>query len=145
MNRAHPVSIITASLLAIGLAASSALADSGNNRNKGHRAEIGFVGPCPPGLAKKNPPCIPPGHAKKRSDGWDDDDWHHYDGRYYRLRIGDHLGDQRYHIISRPDRYGLPIWQDGSRYVIVDDRILRIDPYTLRILALGSIVNRILD
>src|SRR5688572_25199109 len=25
---------------------------------------------CPPGLAKKNPPCIPPGHAKKWRKGY---------------------------------------------------------------------------
>ena len=41
---------------------------------------------CPPGLAKKNPPCVPPGHAK----------------------IGHHYGDYDYERINRRhDRYDL--------------------------------------
>ena len=44
---------------------------------------------CPPGLAKKNNGCLPPGHAKARYDDWregyDRPDWwglNGYDGRY---------------------------------------------------------------
>jgi hypothetical protein len=42
-------------------------------------------GHCPPGLAKKNPPCVPPGLAKSwregdRYDGpWNPVDWRRYD------------------------------------------------------------------
>ena len=34
-----------------------------------------FAGPkgCPPGLAKKSPACVPPGHAKKGGDDWERD------------------------------------------------------------------------
>ena len=39
-----------------------------------------YVDGCPPGLAKKNPPCVPPGQAKQRGD------WDRYDDRYSRYR-----------------------------------------------------------
>lgn len=61
-------------------------------------AEAGPPGGCPPGLAKKNPPCIPPGQAKKFSRG----DY-----------IPDHV---RYEII-RYDRYGLAPPPQGHRYI----------------------------
>jgi hypothetical protein len=55
---------------------SPAVAKPGNGHGNGHghgnvgdygiNGPIGYgVGGCPPGLAKKNPPCIPPGQAKK--------------------------------------------------------------------------------
>ena len=44
----------------------------GNPHGEGHAEAYGVNGPvgygvggCPPGLAKKNPPCVPPGQAKK--------------------------------------------------------------------------------
>lgn len=55
-------------------------------------------GGCPPGLAKKNPPCIPPGQAKK----------------FYR---GDYIPhDIRYDVI-RYERYGLPPPPHGHSYI----------------------------
>ena len=52
-----------------------AVAKPGNGHGYGHgkgnaafgvNGPIGYgVGGCPPGLAKKNPPCVPPGQAKK--------------------------------------------------------------------------------
>ena len=41
---------------------------------------------CPPGLAKKDPACVPPGQARKG--------WHR----------GDYVGDRDYHRIRYPDR-----------------------------------------
>jgi hypothetical protein len=39
---------------------------NGNPHAYGVNGPVGYgVGGCPPGLAKKNPPCIPPGQAKK--------------------------------------------------------------------------------
>ena len=55
----------------IALAATGpALADPGKGKGKGHghagRSYVGYgAGGCPPGLAKKNNGCLPPGQAKK--------------------------------------------------------------------------------
>lgn len=61
-------------------------------------AEAGPPGGCPPGLAKKNPPCIPPGQAKK----------------FYR---GEYIPDHVHYDIIRYDRYGLPPPPSGHSYV----------------------------
>ena len=66
------------------------------------------VGHCPPGLAKKDPPCIPPGQARHRG-----------------YEVGDRFdGDL---IFVQPDRFGLPPLRDGEAYVRVGDSILRLD------------------
>lgn len=63
---------------------------------------------CPPGLAKKAVPCVPPGHAK----AW---------------RAGDRLpGDRTWPVLQDWDRYGLPAPPEGSRYVLVDEDILLV-------------------
>lgn len=61
---------------------------------------------CPPGLAKKNPPCIPPGQAKQA------------------YRIGDSLPDG-FIVIRTPSRYGLDprrTYYERNGYVIQVDR-----------------------
>jgi hypothetical protein len=58
---------------------------------------------CPPGLAKKNPPCIPPGQAKKWRLG-------------YPLEVG---------FIPVPDSWGLRP-PSGHQYVQVDKDVLLI-------------------
>jgi hypothetical protein len=53
--------------LALGIAA-PAFAGPGHGRGHGHgiEAPLGYgMGGCPPGLAKKAVPCMPPGQAKK--------------------------------------------------------------------------------
>ena len=82
---------------------------------------------CPPGLAKKNPPCVPPGQAKK---GVTTDQWLN----------GDRTGD----VIDRGDliylddfvRYELPQLPYGQRYAVVDDQIVVIEAESYRILQL---------
>jgi hypothetical protein len=82
---------------------------------------------CPPGLAKKDPPCVPPGHARR--GGSDDDDGHH--GRR------GHRGDRGdlYYLDDYP-RYDLPSLPYGQRYAVVDDQIVVIDAQTYEILQL---------
>ena len=80
-------------------------------------ASLGLLGPhpalagskgCPPGLAKKAVPCVPPAQAKK---------W----------RMGERLpSDVAWYQIDDWDRYGLPEPLDGSRYVRIDNEILRV-------------------
>jgi len=82
---------------------------------------------CPPGLAKKNPPCVPPGQAKK---GVTTDQWLN----------GDRMGD----VIDRSDlvylddfvRYDLPPLPYGQRYAVVDDQIVVIEAESYKILQL---------
>ena len=133
-------SIILACTLA--LLATPVVADNkGKNKvKKGNHHVAAF---CPPGLAKKSPACVPPGQAKKaeRSDVrpivlWSGD-------RYYHL--GDRLAEPAYHYVTRPARYGLNPLNDGSRYVIVGNNLLRVDGETLELLALIRIVDSILD
>lgn len=81
---------------------------------------------CPPGLAKKDPACIPPGQAKKMGVGGVVD-WDHV------------------HIVRRPGLYGLTDAPKGQRYAIVDGRLVRIDESTRKILSVIRLVDTILD
>ena len=85
---------------------------------------------CPPGLAKKNPPCIPPGQAKKGVRG---------------VHVGDYVTDYDYHRIRYPDRYGLPRLRPGERYYVVDGRIFRVDDSTYKILDFIGATAALLD
>jgi hypothetical protein len=96
---------------------------------------------CPPGLAKKAVPCVPPGQAKKRLyEDHDGDhrhgDWHHGD----RVR-GDYV------LIPRDewDRWQLRDYRDGSTYLRVDDQILRVVRDTLTVIEAVRIIDRALN
>lgn len=72
--------------------------------------DAALAGPkgCPPGLAKKAVPCVPPGQAKK---------W----------RLGERLpADVAWYRIDDWDRYGLPEPRDGSRYIMIDSEVLLV-------------------
>jgi hypothetical protein len=56
----------------------------------------GLVAGCPPGLAKKNPPCVPPGQVRSPFRGYD-----------------------------RPDFWGLP-WLGAGRYLYDDGYLVRL-------------------
>lgn len=91
---------MTFRLFALGLTAMLALFPT-------HAALAGPKG-CPPGLAKKAVPCVPPGQAKK---------W----------RIGERLSaDAAWYRIDDWDRYGLPEPRDGSRYIMIDNEVLLV-------------------
>lgn len=80
---------------------------------------------CPPGLAKKDPPCVPPGQANKgvTPHQWPDRD-----------RTGDVIDRSDLIYLDDFPRYGLPPLPDGQRYAVVDGQIVVIDPETYRIL-----------
>jgi hypothetical protein len=88
---------------------------------------LGAAHACPPGLAKKDPPCVPPGHARRGGAGHDagHDDW-----RPYRVDR-----DDFYYLDDYP-RYDLPGLPYGQRYAVVDDRIVVIDAESYEILQL---------
>ena len=80
---------------------------------------------CPPGLAKKNPPCVPPGQAKK---GVTTDQWLNRD------RTGEVIDRRDLIYLDDFARYDLPPLPYGQRYVVVDDRIVVIDAQSYKIL-----------
>lgn len=85
---------------------------------------------CPPGLAKKNPPCVPPGLAKQGVRSW---------------APGDYVGDADAHWITYADRYGLPPLAPGQRYVIIGNRVYAVAEDTYTILSVLQAVEAILD
>lgn len=84
-------------------------------------------GGCPPGLAKKNPPCVPPGQAKK---GVTSAEW------LGRDRVGDVIDRDDLIYLDDFVRYDLPPLPFGQRYAVVDDRIVVIDAESYQILQL---------
>ncbi|WP_170381265.1 hypothetical protein [Ruegeria atlantica] len=104
---------ITTAILAIAL--SSGVAMAGNGKGKG--------GHCPPGLAKKSVPCVPPGQVKN----------------FY--RTGDYI-NRDYRWIDDPYRYGL---RRGDSYIRAGDYVYRVDPDTRKVLNLIGAVADILN
>ncbi|MBY6161529.1 DUF1236 domain-containing protein [Mameliella alba] len=83
---------------------------------------------CPPGLAKKAVPCVPPGQAKKQGD-------HHH------LSRGDHVTRDA-QILLDPGRYGL---RDDRTYVVVRDQVYRVDPDTRAVLDIIGALAELAD
>lgn len=96
-----------------------------------------YVQGCPPGLAKKSPACVPPGQAKKayRRD---------HDGDIV-IHVGDVFDWDRGHRVRYPGRYGLDPAPYGSRYAIIDGRLVRVDDDTNKVLNIIRLVDAILD
>ncbi|WP_245306235.1 excinuclease ABC subunit A [Roseovarius aestuariivivens] len=113
-----PLIILATTTTLFGLAAEA----DNYKPGKGHSANAARAADCPPGLAKKNPPCVPPGQARKY-------------GR------GDIIRDD-YRIIRNPGRHGL---DDDETYYRVGDYIYRVDRETREVLDLIGAVARVLD
>lgn len=108
--------------------------DHGDDRRDHRRAyrddrrdRIVHVVDCPPGLARKNPPCIPPGQARKHSHP-------------YGNRVGDLLRLGDYAVIRDPRRYDLES-RRGWDYYRDDDSIYRVDSNTRKILAVINLID----
>jgi len=116
---------------AAGLAsAGPALAKPGNGHGQGNahanahapgiQGPVGYgAGGCPPGLAKKNPPCMPPGQAKKLF------------GVGQRVPLG-YQGLLGYNSLPYDLRnhYGAQL-DPRNRYIYDNNYIYRIDPKTM--------------
>jgi hypothetical protein len=85
------------------------------------------VGHCPPGLAKKNPPCVPPGQVGKSYNVGD-----RYDG-------DGSWGDDDHR------RYGLRRLPRGESYYRVGDSFLRVNDETRLVLELITVLTGIAD
>lgn len=92
---------------------------------------------CPPGLAKKSVPCVPPGQAKK-GVRYDADR-----GEYYRLRVGDRYDHDRYRYdrVRDWDALGLPPIGGNEGYYRDGHIVYRIDRETRQILALYELAR----
>ena len=89
---------------------------------------------CPPGLAKKDPPCVPPGLAKKGVTARMMD----RDGQFDPYGIGDQLPDGYVTLID-PQLF-TP--NDSAYYVRSGDTLYRIDPVTRQVLdVIGNLVD----
>jgi hypothetical protein len=120
--------ILVAGAAALGFAG-PALARPGHGHGNPHA--YGFQGPvgygdggCPPGLAKKNPPCMPPGQAKKLF------------GIGQRVPLG-------YNSLPYDLRnyYG-PQLDPRSRYIYDQNYIYRVDPRTMLVSQILSALIR---
>ena len=114
--------------------ATPALADPGKGKGKGHKGHgahsaLGYgAGGCPPGLAKKNNGCLPPGQAKKLFNAgqrWPGNYGHawNYNQIPYDLR----------------SRYG---FDPDDRYYYGDGYLYRVDPTTMLISQVVSAILR---
>lgn len=117
---------ISAAILVGALCASPALADPGRGHGKGHGPQAHHAADCPPGLARKNPPCVPPGQARKEA--------RHGHRVGETLRVGDYI------LVRDPRRHDLET-RPGWRYYRDEDRIYRVDSDTRRILAVLNLID----
>ena len=113
--------VLLSGAMALGMAG-AALAGPGNGHGRGHgygvQGPVGYgMGGCPPGLAKKAVPCMPPGQAKKMY------------GVGQRLPLG-YANPYRYNQIPYQlrNQYGLNPY--GS-YYYGDGYLYRVDPRTM--------------
>ncbi|SFT84721.1 hypothetical protein [Sedimentitalea nanhaiensis] len=113
-----PNTPILLAALALALAAPISGSAKDNKQQKSNHATAS----CPPGLAKKNPPCVPPGQARKYHDGED----------LRRYRVGERIDrDDDYIVIPNPGRYGLI---PTETYYRVGDSVFRVNRDTREIL-----------
>lgn len=106
--------------VAVMVAGSFAMPGAGDARPPVH---------CPPGLAKKAVPCVPPGLAQR--GGWS---------------IGEPLPrGTRYVVIDDYWRYGLARPSRGTQYVRVDNDVLRIVVETARVVESLQTIGRLLN
>jgi hypothetical protein len=82
---------------------------------------------CPPGLANKNPPCVPPGQV----------------GKTY--HIGERYGDDGYWDEGYRKRYDLPQLPRGESYYRIGDSVLRVDDETRLVLELIEVLAGLAD
>jgi hypothetical protein len=92
---------------------------------------VSVAGPkgCPPGLAKKAVPCVPPGQAKK---------W----------QIGAPLPRGINYTVLNKDEWeslGLRRPADGTRYVMIDNQVVRMNQATREVLEAVAAVGRVLN
>ncbi len=128
-RRAFGSRTLALSLAVLALCAGAADAEGKGKPSASQKAPAGLSSShCPPGLAKKNPPCVPPGQAK------DEDGAPPY-------AVGERILDG-WVLVPDPDRYG--ILEPGT-YWRVGDHFFRVDRETGEVLAVLGVLSRLLD
>jgi hypothetical protein len=98
---------------------------------------------CPPGLAKKSPACVPPGHANKGGRDYDYDDDRRVTREVVRERY--YITDYDYVPLRDPGRYTLPPLQPGEAYYVANNQVYRVDTGTRQILDVLGVVSGLLN
>ena len=106
-----------------------AYAQPGHSKGHGAKGHVGYgTGGCPPGLAKKNNGCLPPGQAKKLYNVGQ-----RWPGNYGNVWNYNQIpNDLR-------TRYG---FDPNSRYYYGDGYVYRVDPVTLLIRLVVRAIRR---
>lgn len=117
---------ILAATLALALPVAGVAAEPGFGRAPDAGIVPVSAAGCPPGLAKKNPPCVPPGQARNA---------------YRDYRVGERLPDG-FILIRTPSRYGL----DPRRtYYERGGYVVQVDRETMQILNLVGAISDLLN
>ena len=118
---------------AVAMAAvAPSLADAqGRGRGKGHgnaaHGSSGHPHGCPPGLANRNPPCVPPGQARRM----------YRQGQQLPSDFGGYTPFGSIPAEIR-DRYDIP---DGYRYIYRDNVVYVVDPTTRLVQTIFDILD----
>ncbi|UOA26898.1 transketolase [Pseudosulfitobacter sp. DSM 107133] len=108
---------------------------------------------CPPGLAKKDPPCVPPGLAKQgvTYDQWIDHDDGYYDGllrdrtRVYRDRDIQPYDDLLLNSTQIANLFNLAPAPYGKRYALIDGMPVLLDTEEYDTLLKVNNLSRVVD
>lgn len=103
-------------------------------------ADVAIAGPmgCPPGLAKKENGCRPPGLAKR-------DHQKDAEREVILIRPGTRIDSYDRRWVEDYDRYGLPALRSGERYYVIDGQVVRVDENTSTALALVGLAQQLLN
>ena len=86
---------------------------------------------CPPGLAGRDPACVPPGLARH---GVDPEDWIGPITTNY--VVGDFLNHDDFVTVTDLRKLGLPELAPGEEYAVIDGTLVRLDSDSYEILQL---------
>lgn len=116
------IRLLTAAAVAAALASPTMATAAGN----GHGPAAHQPNGCPPGLAKKSPACVPPGHANKTAP----------QDTTFIYAPGDRI-TRNYIVLDNPAQYGL---NPDRAYYRVGDQVYQIDRHTKEVLdVIGAI------
>ncbi len=103
-------------------------------------ADVAVAGPkgCPPGLAKKDNGCQPPGHAKR-------DQPRGAESEVIVIRPGTRIDGYDRRWVEDYDRYSLPPLRPGERYYVIDGQVVRVDETTSTVLGLMGLAQSLLN